>query len=63
MQQMHAYLDLHCCLIFGSQLLEHVVLFGLEVGLLLDFGLVETVDDGVLAIGDQDAPDLEWLHG
>jgi hypothetical protein len=43
---------------FPPQLLETVLLLLAEVGVLLDFGLVEAVDDGVLALGDEDASDL-----
>lgn len=43
------------CLITTSQLLEAIVSLLLKVWLLLYLCLVETVDDGVLALGDQDA--------
>jgi len=41
-----------------SELPQPVVALPLEVGLLLDLCLVEPVDDGVLALGDEDALDL-----
>lgn len=53
-----AYLDLLHRLLPLAQLLQHVVPLGLEIGLFLDFCLVEAVDDGVLSVGDEDAPDL-----
>ncbi len=40
------------------QLVQAVLALLQEVGLLLDLGLVEAVDDGVLALGDEDLPDL-----
>lgn len=52
------YLDQLGSLVPLAQLLEHVVPLGLEVGLLFDFCLVEAVDDGVFAVGDEDALDL-----
>ena len=50
-----AYPGLKSCLVTASQLLEAIVSLLLEVWLLLYLCLVETVDDGVLALGDQDA--------
>ena len=41
-----------------AELPHAVVLFLLEVGLLLYLGLVEAVDDGVLALGHEDTLDL-----
>lgn len=38
-----------------------IVLFLLEIGLLLHLGLVEAVDDGVLALGHENALDLDCL--
>lgn len=45
-------------LVLHAQLARAVVLFLLEIRLLFDFGLVEAVDDGVLALGDEDSLDL-----
>lgn len=52
----------HPCLL-GSlvalpQLAQAVLALLLEVGVLLDLGLIEAVDDGVLALGDEDLLDL-----
>lgn len=51
---MSTYLLQQRRLILGPQLLQMVVLFLLEVGLLLDLSLVQAVHDGVLALGDED---------
>lgn len=45
-------------LISLAQLPQAIVLFLLQVGLLLDLGFVEAIDDGVLALGDEDTLDL-----
>lgn len=43
------------CLVTTSQLLEAIISLLLKVWLLLNLCLVKTVDDGVLALGNQDA--------
>ena len=53
-----AYLDQLRGLFLLTELLEHIISLGLEVGLLFDFCLVEAVDDGVFAMGDEYALDL-----
>lgn len=45
------------------QLLLPLLAFLFEVGLALDFGLVEAVDDGVFALGYVDALDLSAVLG
>jgi len=44
-----------------AQLLEPVFLFLAEVGEFLDLGLIEAVDDGVFALGDQDLFDFSLV--
>lgn len=46
------------CLLSLAKLPLAIVFFLLQVGLLFDSGLVEAVDDGVLALGDEDSLDL-----
>lgn len=46
------------CLITLAQLLQAVVFLLLEVRLPLDFGLIKTVDNRVLALRHEDALDL-----
>lgn len=48
-------------LVLHAQLARAVVLFLLEIRLLFDFGLVEAVDDWVLALGDEDSLDLPGI--
>jgi hypothetical protein len=55
------YPDQLGCLIPSPKLLQAVILLLLEVGLLLYFGLVETVDDAVLALRDEDALDFAGI--
>lgn len=45
-------------LVLSPQLFEAFLALLLKVGLHLDLCLVEAVDDGVLALGDEDALDL-----
>ena len=49
-----------CCAAWSRQrrVLQAVLALELQVGLLLDLGLVEAVDDGVLALGDEHTLDL-----
>jgi hypothetical protein len=49
------YPCLESCLVTTSQLLEAIISLLLEVWLLLNLCLVKTVDDGVLALWDEDA--------
>lgn len=47
-----------CCLLFPPQFLQVIVPLLFQIGFLLNLGLVETVDDGVLALDDEHALDL-----
>ena len=49
-------------LVLLAQLLEPVLLFLAQVGVLLLLGLVEAVDDGVFPLGDDETLDLEGVN-
>jgi len=48
-------------LVLLAQLLEPVLLFLSQIGVLLLFGLVEAVDDGVFPLGDYKSLDLCYV--